>query len=60
MKYYQRESGTIVMVDEDMKIFYLNNNKEWINEQQLIDMFIDDLDYIEITEEEVNNYINNL
>ena len=57
MKYYKRESGTIVKVDENMKIFYLNSSKEWINDQTLIDMFLDDLDYEEISEEEINNYL---
>ena len=58
MKYYKRESGTIVKIDEDMKIFYLDNNKNWINEQSLIDMFLDDQDYEEIDEFEVIEYIN--
>lgn len=58
MKYYQRESGTIVMVDENMKIFYLDNDKKWINDQELIDMFIEDLDYEEISEYEVLEYLN--
>ena len=59
MKYYQRESGIIVMIDDDMKIFYLNNEKKWVNDQSLIDMFVEDLDYEEISEEEVIKYINN-
>ena len=59
MKYYQRESGTIVMIDENMKIFYLDNEKKWVNDQQLIDMFLEDLDYKEISEEEVRKYISN-
>lgn len=58
MKYYKRESGTIVMIDENMKIFYLDNDKKWINDQSLIDMFIEDLDYEEISEYEVLEYIN--
>lgn len=57
MKYYKRESGTIVKIDDNMKIFYLNKKKEWINDQTLIDMFLDDLDYEEISEEEVRNII---
>ena len=57
MKYYRRDSGTIVMVDENMKIFYLDCNKIWINDQKLLDMFIEDFDYVEITEEEVKNYL---
>lgn len=58
MKYYIRESGTIVKMDENMQIFYLNQSKEWINDQSLIDMFIEDLDYEEINEDEVLKYLN--
>lgn len=58
MKYYKRESGTIVKMDENMQIFYLNQSKEWINDQSLIDMFIEDLDYEEINEDEVLKYLN--
>ena len=46
MKYYRRESGTIVKVDENMQIFYLDKNKNWVNDQELIDMFIEDLDLL--------------
>lgn len=56
MKYYKRESGTIVKVDENLQIFYLDSNNNWINEQSLLDMFVDDLDYQEISEEEVKEY----
>ena len=56
MKYYRRESGTIVKVDENMQIFYLDKNKNWVNDQELIDMFIEDLDYEEISFDEVRNY----
>ena len=48
MKYYKRESGTIVKMDDDMQVFYLDANKNWVNDQSLVDMFIDDLDYEEI------------
>jgi len=58
MKYYKRESGVIVRVDDNMLIYYLNENKEWINDQSLLDMFIDDLDFEEISEEEVISYLN--
>lgn len=54
MKYYRRESGTIVKVDDNMQIFYLDKQGNWINNQELIDMFIEDLDYEEISEEEIN------
>lgn len=57
MKFYKRDSGTIVMVDENMKIFYLDSNKKWVNDQKLLDMFLEDLDYEEITEDEVKNYL---
>jgi len=57
MKYYKRDSGTIIMVDENMRIFYLDNNKNWVNNQKLLDMFIEDFDYVEITEEEVKEYL---
>lgn len=56
MKYYRRESGTIIKVDENMQIFYLDENKNWVNNQELIDMFIEDLDYEEISEEELKNF----
>lgn len=58
MKYYKRESGVIVKVDDNMQIFYLNKNKEWVQDQRLIDMFLDDCDYEEIDEEEVEGYLN--
>ena len=57
MKYYKRESGTIVKMDDDMQFFYLDANKKWINYQSLVDMFIDDLDYEEIDEEELSLYL---
>ncbi len=57
MKYYKRESGVIVKMDDNMQIYYLDENKNWINNQELIDMFIDDLDYEEISEEEVLLYL---
>lgn len=57
MKYYRRESGTIVRIDDDMKIFYLDDNKNWVNNQTLIDMFLDDFDYEEISEDEVLLYL---
>ena len=57
MKYYKRESGTIVKMDDDMQVFYLDANKKWINDQSLVDMFIDDLDYEEIDEEELSLYL---
>lgn len=57
MKYYKRDSGTIIMVDENMKIFYLDQNKKWINDQKLLDTFIEDFDYKEISEEEVRDYL---
>ena len=57
MKYYKRESGTIVKMDDDMQVFYLDANKNWVNDQSLIDMFIDDLDYEEIDEEELSLYL---
>lgn len=58
MKYYQRQSGTIVKIDDNMQIFYLDADKNWVNNQELIDMFVDELDYDEISEEEVLEYIN--
>lgn len=57
MKYYKRESGVIVKVNDNMQIFYLSQKKEWIQEQRLIDMFLDDCDYEEISEEEVWEYL---
>ena len=57
MKYYKRESGTIVKIDENMQIFYLDENKNWINNQKLIDMFVDELDYEEIDENELMMYL---
>lgn len=57
MKFYQRESGTIVMVDENMKIYYLNSEGKWINDQTLLDMFTDDFDYVEISESEVKSLL---
>ena len=57
MKYYKRESGTIVKIDENMQIFYLDENKNWINNQELIDMFVDELDYEEIDENELMMYL---
>ena len=58
MKYYIRESGTIVKIDEEMQVYYLDNNHNWIHDQTLIDMFLDDLDYEEIEEDELANYLN--
>ena len=57
MKYYKRESGTIVKIDENMQIFYLDENKNWINNQELIDMFVDELDYEELDENELMMYL---
>lgn len=59
MRYFKRESGTIVRMDDNMQIYYLDNNNNWIHNQELLDMFIDELDYEEISEEEVYRYLNN-
>lgn len=59
MRYFKRESGTIVRMDDNMQIYYLDNNNNWIHNQELLDMFIDELDYEEINEEEVYRYLNN-
>ncbi len=57
MKYYRRESGVIVKIDEEMQIFYLDEKKNWVQNQDLIDMFIEDLDYEEITYDDVLKYL---
>ncbi len=57
MKYYKRDSGTIVCVMDDMKIYYLNKAGKWINDQTLWDMFTDELDYEEISEKDIKNYL---
>lgn len=54
MEYYRRESGLIVKLDDEMNIYYRNENGIWIQDQTLIDMFEEEYDFEKISEEEAN------
>ena len=38
-------------------IYYLDKAGKWINDQTLWDMFTDELDYEEISEKDIKNYL---
>ncbi len=61
IKYYRRKSGIIVRVIDDITLEYLNEECEWVpNQEWYIAMFIDgEDDYEEISEEYVNSVIKN-
>lgn len=60
IKYYMRKSGTIVRVVDGVILEYLNSECSWIpNQEWFVSMFVDgEDDYIEISKDKVDNYIN--
>lgn len=60
IKYYMRKSGAIVRVIDGVVLEYLNAECSWIpNQEWFVSMFVDgEDDYIEITKERVDKYIN--
>lgn len=60
IEYYMRKSGTIVRVKDGVILEYLNAECNWIpNQEWFVSMFVDgEDDYIEITKEHVDKYIN--
>ena len=61
IRYYIRKSGVIVRVVDEVILEYLNSECEWLpNQEWFVSMFVDGEDeFKEISEEEVNTYINN-
>ena len=59
IKYYQRRSGVIVRVKDDVVLEYLSKEFEWIpNQEWYLSMFVDgNDDYIEIDEKEVEDFL---
>ena len=59
IKYYQRRSGVIVRVIDDVTLEYLSKEYEWIpNQEWYVSMFVDgDDDFIEIKEEDVEEFL---
>ena len=59
VKYYQRRSGVIVRVIDDVTLEYLSKEFEWIpNQEWYLSMFIDGTDdFIEIDEKEVEDFL---
>lgn len=58
VKYFLRETGGIVKLENDVTVYSLDLNGDWILNQYLIGMFIDGInDYKEITSEEVEEII---
>ena len=60
IKYYMRKSGRIVRVLDDVTLEYLNDECEWVpNQEWYVAMFIDGEDeYKEVSEEYVKQIIN--
>jgi len=61
IEYYVRKSGIIVRVIDGVTLQYLDDNFEWITNQEWYKtMFIDgDDEYDKLTKDEVKEYINN-
>ena len=59
VKYYQRRSGVIVRVKDDVTLEYLSKEYEWIpNQEWYVSMFVDgDDDFIEISEKDVEEFL---
>ena len=59
IKYYQRRSGVIVRVKDDVTLEYLSKEYEWIpNQEWYVSMFVDgDDDFIEISEKDVEEFL---
>ena len=59
IKYYQRRSGVIVRVKDDIILEYLSKEYEWIpNQEWYLSMFVDGTDdFIEINEDDVENFL---
>ena len=59
VKYYQRRSGVIVRVKDDVTLEYLSKEYEWIpNQEWYVSMFVDgDDDFIEINEKDVEEFL---
>ena len=59
IKYYQRRSGVIVRVKDDVTLEYLSKEYEWIpNQEWYVSMFVDgDDDFIEIDEKDVEEFL---
>lgn len=59
IKYYQRRSGVIVRVKDDVTLEYLSKEYEWIpNQEWYLSMFVDGTDdFIEINEKDVEDFL---
>ena len=59
IKYYQRRSGVIVRVKDDVTLEYLSKEYEWIpNQEWYVSMFVDgEDDFIEIDEKDVEEFL---
>ncbi len=59
IKYYQRRSGVIVRVKDDVTLEYLSKEYEWIpNQEWYLSMFVDGTDdFIEIDEKDVEEFL---
>lgn len=59
IKYYQRRSGVIVRVKDDVTLEYLSKEYEWIpNQEWYLSMFVDGTDdFIEINEKDVEAFL---
>ena len=59
IKYYQRRSGVIVRVKDDVVLEYLSKEFEWIpNQEWYLSMFVDGTDeFIEINEKDVEEFL---
>lgn len=59
IKYYQRRSGVIVRVKDDVTLEYLSKEYEWIpNQEWYLSMFVDGTDdFIEINEKDVEEFL---
>ncbi len=60
IQYYMRKSGAIVRLRNGIILEYLNPECDWLpNQEWFVSMFVDgEDDYIELTEEQVNSFIN--
>lgn len=59
IKYYQRRSGVIVRVKDDVTLEYLSKEYEWIpNQEWYLSMFVDGTDdFVEINEKDVEDFL---
>ena len=58
IKYYKREKGGIVKLENNLLVYSLDLQGNWVSNQYLLSMFVDGMDDFKIiSEDEVNQII---